>query len=233
MSTMRDRSKNMSRFIKEVIIVSQRKRNIIAPTIVLVCGFLLFFFGTDGFQAFTAETARTNKLLKEQPKFPAVILEDSQERTYSFSKFKGKYVFITFMYTSCEDVCPVLEMNMAQVYQSIPEKYIGDDIVFLSISFDPERDDPDTLKKYRGYFNSDGETWRMARIPDQKELDELLDEFGVIVIPDDYGNFTHNSAFYLVDPDGFLVDVMDYQNVAEAAQTVKTILDAETGGNKQ
>src|SRR5699024_12446086 len=115
---------------------------IIAPTIVLVCGFLLFFFGTDGIQAFTAETARTNKLLKEQPKFPAVILEDSQERTYSFSKFKGKYVFITFMYTSCEDVCPVLEVNMAQVYQSIPEQYVGDGMVILYMSFVSGRDAP-------------------------------------------------------------------------------------------
>src|SRR5699024_7748902 len=181
--------------------MSESKRNAVSITVVLVFGFLLFFFGTDGFQAFTAETARTNKLLKEQPKFPDVTLEDSQARTYSFSEFKGKYVLITFMYTSCEDVCPVLEMNMAQVYQSIPDKYIGEDIMFLSISFDPERDDPATLAKYRGYFNSDGETWRMARITDQEELDALLDEFGVIVIPDDYGNFTHNSAFYLVDPE--------------------------------
>ena len=101
-------------------------------------------------------------------------------------------------------------MNMSQVYDLLPSKYMGEDIVFLSISFDPTRDDPATLDKYKDYFNSDGETWRMARIPDQAELDSLLKAFGVIVIPDDNGNFAHNSAFYLVDKKGNLIDVMDY-----------------------
>lgn len=184
---------------------------------------------TDGFQAFTAETARTKELIEKKPQFPNVTLEDSKEREYSFSEFSGKYVFITFIYTACTDVCPELELNMAQVYERIPEHYIGEDIVFLSISFDPERDTPETLEKYRSYFNSDGETWRMARIPDESELKNLLDEFGVVVIPDDSGNFTHNSAFYLVDPQGTLVEVMDYKKIEEAANKVTAILEKKAG----
>src|SRR5690625_5096792 len=137
---------------------------------------------------------------------------------------------ITFIYTACSDVCPHLEMNLADVYNSIPEQYIGEDIVFLSISFDPTRDDPATLEKYRSIFGSDGETWRMARINDQEQLDSLLKEFGVIVIPDGEGDFSHNSAFYLVDPEGYLVDVMDYMNTEEAANNVQNILDKELGG---
>ncbi|WP_343042421.1 SCO family protein [Ornithinibacillus caprae] len=200
-------------------------RNMVAITIVLAFGVGLFFFGTDGFQAFTAETARTKKLLEEKPQFPNVTLEDSKERVYSFSEFDGKYVFITFIYTACTDVCPQLEMNMNEVYEQIPKEFIGEDIIFLSISFDPEQDDPKTLEKYRGFFGSDGETWRMARIPNQEELDSLLNEFGVIVIPEDDGNFTHNSAFYLVNPDGYLEEVMDYTKIDEAAETVRAILD--------
>ncbi|MFD1361019.1 SCO family protein [Lentibacillus salinarum] len=206
------------------------RHNTIATIVVILFGMTLFFTATDGFTAFTSETARTNDLLEEQPQFPEVTLEDSKERVYPISDFEGDYLFITFMYTSCQDVCPELEMNMRQVYNQLPEKYTGEAITFLSLSFDPERDDPETLTKYRGYFESDGETWRMARIPDQAELDSLLEEFGVIVIPDDYGNFTHNSAFYLVDPDGYLIDVMDYTQPDAAAERVKTILDQEVGG---
>lgn len=203
--------------------------NLLSIIIILVFGFLIFFVSTDGFQAFTAETARTKELIEEKPQFPNVTLEDSKEREYSFSEFSGKYVFITFIYTACTDVCPELELNMAQVYERIPEHYIGEDIVFLSISFDPERDTPETLEKYRSYFNSDGETWRMARIPDESELKNLLDEFGVVVIPDDSGNFTHNSAFYLVDPQGTLVEVMDYKKIEEAANKVTAILEKKAG----
>ncbi|NEX77810.1 SCO family protein [Bacillus thermocopriae] len=209
--------------------VVQKKYTIISLSLVMLFGLILFYIGTDGFTAYTAETARVNKLVKEKPKFPNVTLEDSKERIYSFSEFENKYVFLTFLYTSCTTVCPQLEMNMSKVYELIPKKYLGKEIVFLSISFDPDRDDPGTLEKYRGYFNSDGETWRMARIKDKSELESLLNAFGVIVIPDDNGTFAHNSAFYLVDKQGYLIDVMDYKKTDEAAKKVVRILKKEAG----
>ncbi|TRM11870.1 SCO family protein [Lentibacillus cibarius] len=208
----------------------KNRHNTIAVVVVIVFGFVLFYFGTDGFRAFTAESARTYDILQNKPKFPSVTLEDSKSRTYTFDEFAdGRYVFVTFMYTSCTSVCPELEMNMLQVYEQIPEKYIGEDIVFLSISFDPERDDPKTLTKYRGYFNSDGETWRMARINDREELDSLLDELGVVVIPNDSGDFTHNSAFYLIGRSGHLQEVMDYTLIDEAVTKVNSILSGQEG----
>jgi protein SCO1/2 len=192
---------------------------------VLVFGGVLLFFGTDGFTAYTSETARVNELMEDRPQFPEVTLQDNKAREYSIDEFAGKYVFITFFYTGCSTVCPELERNMAQVYEKLPQKYIGEDIQFLSISFDTERDSPRVLENYRELFESDGETWRMARIPDEAELESLLDRFGVIVIPDEYGNFAHNSAFYLVNPEGKLIDVMDYKKVDEAAEQVTAILE--------
>lgn len=215
--------------VLEVIEMIKDKHHVIAILIVLLFGSVLFYFGTDGFRAFTAETARTNQLIENKPIFPIVNLEDSKERVYPFTEFQGKYVMITFIYTACSGVCPQLEMNLANVYESIPKKYIDEDIVFLSISFDPERDNPATLDRYRTYFGSDGETWRMARITNTEELDNLLKRFGVIVIPDGEGEFTHNSAFYLVNREGVLVDVMDYQEVDEAANKIISILEDEAG----
>lgn len=209
--------------------VNKLNRTTFACIIIIIFGCALFYQGTDGLQAFTAETARVNQLLEDQPAFPNVTFEDSEGRIYPISEFEGKYVFITYIYTACTTVCPQLEMNMAQVYEQIPHEYMGKDIVFLSISFDPARDDPATLKKYRHYFGADGETWRMARIPNETELQSLLDEFGVIVIPDGKGNFAHNSAFYLVDPNGSLIDVMDYREIDQAATKVLSLLESERG----
>jgi protein SCO1/2 len=58
-----------------------------------------------------------------------------------------------------------------------------------------------------------------------------LDRFGVIVIPDEYGNFAHNSAFYLVNPEGRLIEVMDYTLIEEAADQVTKIL--QSGGDER
>ncbi|MBT2643131.1 SCO family protein [Bacillus sp. ISL-41] len=205
----------------------KNRQTLISCIVVLVFGLLLFYTGTDGFTAYTAETARVTKLVEEQPQFPQVTFEDSEGRSYSISEFEGKYVFITFIYTGCTTICIKLEENMSQVYDLLPSEYIGKEIVFLSISFDPGKDDPATLNKYKNLFGSDGETWRMARIPDQDQLDTLLEKFGVIVIPDGNGNFAHNSAFYLVDRQGELVNVMDFTKVNEAADKLKETLEAD------
>lgn len=158
-------------FITGVVNMKKTWHTPFALALVLLFGLSLFYIGTDGFKAYTAETARVNSLIENQPQFPEVTFEDSKGRVYPVSEFDGKYVFITFMYTYCSTVCPILEMNMGQVYSQVPEEYIGEDILFLSISFDPERDDPATLAEYTGHFNADGDTWRMARINDQEELD--------------------------------------------------------------
>ncbi|WP_026905742.1 SCO family protein [Paucisalibacillus globulus] len=210
--------------------MNKNLRNVILICFSIVLSFFLFYFGTNGFQAFTAESARINRLMEEKPIFPDVTLEDSKERVYPFSEFKGKYAMLTFIYTSCTDVCPQLEMNLAEVYNQVPKELLGEEIVFLSVSFDPERDNPTTLEKYQYFFNSDGETWRMARINNQEELDSLLDEFGVIVIPDGEGGFTHNSAFYFVGRDGELLEVMDYKKTEAAAdKVIDTLLNDMEG----
>ncbi|OXS60373.1 SCO family protein [Cohnella sp. CIP 111063] len=203
--------------------------NSLATFAVILFGIALFYWGTDGFTAYTAESARVNRLLDARPTFPQTTFEDSKGRSYSISEFEGKYVFLTFFYSACSTVCVQLEGNMGRVYETIPAERLGREIVFLSVSFDPDRDDPARLEEYRTFFDSDGETWRMARVPDRTELNRLLDEFGVIVIPDESGGFAHNSAFYLVDPAGTLIDVMDYTRPEEAANEVARILDQERG----
>jgi protein SCO1 len=213
--------------------VIKNRHTLVSCILILVFGMGLFYVGTDGFTAYTAETARVTKLIEEQPAFPDVIIEDSEGRTYSISEFEGKYVFITFIYTGCTTICIKLEENMAQVYDLVPDEYLGEEIVFLSISFDPARDDPATLDRYKDLFKSDGETWRMARIPEKTQLDSLLNKFGVIVIPDDSGNFAHNSAFYLVDLQGTLVDVMDFTKVTEAANTLRQYVETDKRGSER
>src|SRR5690625_2747065 len=172
--------------------MDKRNNQWLAIGIVLIFGFGLFYLGTDGFSAFTAETARTNQLLEEQPKLPSVTLEDHNGETYEFSEFQGKYMLMTFIYTACSTVCPQVEMNVKEIYEQIPAQYLGDDLMFLSVSFDPERDTPEILQNYRRNIGSDGDIWRMARISEQKQLEATLKALYIIVIPDGDGEFEYN-----------------------------------------
>ncbi len=207
--------------------MKQHRNQWIATAVVLIFGLIIFYVGTDGFSAYTAETARTNILLDEKPKLPEVTLEDSLGAEYDFDEFTGKYMLMTFIYTACSTVCPELEMNVKEIYEEIPEQYLGDDLMFLSVSFDPERDTPEILDNYRENIGGDGDVWRMARIADETELDKMLDEFDIIVIPDGNGDYAHNVAFYLVDREGYLMDVMDYQDIEGATEKVIDLLNKD------
>jgi protein SCO1/2 len=62
--------------------------NTFACLLVLLFGSALFYIGTDGFTAYTAETARVNQLIEDKPRFPEVMPEDSKGRTYPISEFQ-------------------------------------------------------------------------------------------------------------------------------------------------
>lgn len=131
---------------------------------------------------------------------------------------------MTFIYTNCSTVCPMMEQNMKSVYKNIDMKRYKDDIVFVSLSFDRERDTVDVLERYAGYFDADGETWRMVTPTSDKDLKKILDTYGVIVIPDGDNNFQHNTSFYLIKPDGKLHSVMKFQDIDSTTETVQQAL---------
>ncbi|HEX7058126.1 MAG TPA: SCO family protein [Bacilli bacterium] len=205
-------------------------RQTIAITTILLFGFALFYASTDGFHAYTTKSAVQYELLHSRPHLPAVTLQDGKGREFRLDRFaKGKYVLLSFMYTTCKDVCPAIELNMAKIYRSVPKHYLGKEIEFLSVSFDPARDTPSVLAKYGSAFGSDGETWRMARINDAAELKRVLDQYGVTVIPDGNGEFTHSTSFYLIGKDGRLLQAMNYTKVEETLDAVMNALRGSGG----
>ncbi|MFT4412538.1 SCO family protein [Fredinandcohnia humi] len=199
-------------------------RNSIGIMMSIFVGFAILWIGTDGFQAFTAESARFLTLEREKPSLPSATFIDSDGEKFTVQDVTGKYVLITFMFTSCGDVCPVLERNFAEIYENIPRHVLGKDVVLLSISFDPEKDTPATLKTYSEYFGADGELWKMVTIQDQEQLSKLLESLEVIVIPNEFGGYEHNSAFYLVAPDGRLTNIFDYQSPQSVVEYLDSFL---------
>nr|WP_309098813.1 SCO family protein [Fredinandcohnia onubensis] len=190
----------------------------------LIAGLSLLWIGTDGLRAFTAEKARIIELEREQPKLPSATLIDSNSENFQLQELEGKYTLLTFMYTSCGDICPVLERNFAEIYGNIPNDVLGEEVVLVSISFDPENDSPLVLQSYSNHFGADGEHWKMATIQDEQELQNVLDALEVVVIPNEYGGYEHNSAFYVINPEGKLTNIFDYQTPQVVVEYMDSIL---------
>jgi len=91
--------------------------------------------------------------------FPNVPLISQDGKTLHFydDMLKGKIVIINFIYTECDNVCPLETAKLAQVYKLLGDR-MGKDIFFYSISVDPQRDTPAVLKAYAKKFHA-GAGW--------------------------------------------------------------------------
>ena len=79
-------------------------------------------------------------------------LKDHNNNIFTKKNLKKHEInFIYFGYTTCPTECPVMMSVMRQLF----EKIDTDDIAFYLISFDPEIDTIERLKKYVTAFNDD------------------------------------------------------------------------------
>lgn len=184
-------------------------RSIAATALAVVLGSGLLWWGTDGFEAVTAETARRQAVLRSPRALPAVVLEDQDGRQFGLEAYRGRLLAVEFIYTRCTNLCRSLGMAFRQIRDSMPADVLGREFALLSISFDPRHDDPASLRAYGGSFGADGVHWRLARVRDEAHLDVLLEAFGVVVIPDRLGGYEHNAAIHLIDRAGRLALISD------------------------
>lgn len=90
------------------------------------------------------------------PNLPVVTQDGTALRFYD-DVIKGKIVIISFIYTSCTDICPLTTARMAQVEERLGD-LVGRDIFLISMTVDPETDSPEKLKEYAKRFDA-GPGW--------------------------------------------------------------------------
>src|SRR5215831_870533 len=90
------------------------------------------------------------------PNLPVVTQDGKTVRFYD-DLLKGKIVVINFIYTSCQDICPIATARLAQVEEKLGDK-VGRDFFFISMTVDPEHDTPERLNEYAKAFGA-GTGW--------------------------------------------------------------------------
>lgn len=85
---------------------------------------------------------------------PEVTLIDSAGEPVLFSQISGdaERTVISFIFTSCAGICPMITANMARAVPDL--NALGDDYQILLISVDPEYDTPERLREYARRFNT-------------------------------------------------------------------------------
>ncbi len=128
-------------------------------------------------------------------------LTDQHGQKFQLSDQRGHIVLMLFGYTNCPDVCPLTLAN----YKFIKEKLGGqaDNVRFVFVTVDPERDTQERLKEYVPVFDPQivGLTGSRA------ELEPVWNSYGVYQAREDAGSSAnyvvdHTARTYLIDQDG-------------------------------
>jgi protein SCO1/2 len=146
-------------------------------------------------------------------------LVDDKGQPFSLENLRGHWTLLFFGFTNCPDVCPsalydlnlVSEQLEAQGGENLPDTRV----VFVSV--DPERDTPEKLSEYLGYFNP-GFTGVTGS---QEQLLPMTMQLGIAYEIEDHEagaehyNVYHSVSFLLTDPDGRLYGVFPAPHDAE------------------
>jgi protein SCO1 len=124
---------------------------------------------------------------------PDFSLRDQDGEPVSMRALRGQPVLVTFLYTTCEDTCPL----QAQTARGALDE-LGHDVPTLAIAVDPPRDTPE---RARAFLAEQRATGRIDFVLGSRaELRPLWEGFGVR--PQSVTQ-EHNSRFTLVDSRGF------------------------------
>ena len=143
-------------------------------------------------------------------------LRDQDNNLVHLTTYAGKPILMIFGYTNCPDICPLGLVDFKKVKANLGSH--GDDIQYMFISVDGDRDTPEVLKRYMSAF-------------DDKFIGLTERPFIISVMGAEYGmrfvrriESTSQSAYlmghttdtYLIDAQGRLTKVYPYAAPTDA-----------------
>lgn len=202
-----------------------------ASLLVCAIGIAAIYHGTMGFSVVSTEDGRRLAISQNPRALPDAEIHAPQRGTLSaLMKDDGRIAIVIFIYTSCNSVCSVLGSEFQQLQEEIHKRGLEQHVRLISISFDP-RDTPAVLEKYAQRQHADPSLWRMVGIDHEDERQALLDAFGIVVLPAPMGEFQHNAAFHLVDHQGRLTRIVDFDQPAQALEMAHALARSRASEN--
>jgi protein SCO1/2 len=136
----------------------------------------------------------------------------------------GKVFVVEYFFTTCKNICPVMNENMKKVYERFKDEK---DFLILSHTSDPLTDSVEKLREYAESWGADSKKWifltgtkdslyRQARYsyriddPKNNPLEGQVD-------------FIHSQFFSLVDKKGIVRDIYDGTQSGDVARMMSQI----------
>ena len=107
---------------------------------------------------------------------PPLRLENSLGREISLDRYRGKAVLVTFIYTQCPDVCPLIVGNFRAAQSDLGQR--AKDMQIIAVSADPKGDSPRAVSDF---LRARGMTGRMEYLLGSRpQLEKVWSDWGVV-----------------------------------------------------
>jgi protein SCO1 len=153
------------------------------------------------FFAIATATGTASRLADIGPA-PRTVLLDSSQKPFDLEKLRGKVVLVSFIYTTCNGVCPLTTQALSGAQKKLDEaKLWGKSVEFVSITLDPERDTAQALQTYAKAWGADLPAWHFVT-GKPAEVSEVITGWDMWVKTDAKGVIDHPSRIFLIDQRG-------------------------------
>lgn len=129
-------------------------------------------------------------------------LEDQDGRRFALSSLQGTPLLASMFYTSCDMVCPMIFETVHATLRALPARE-RESVRVLMVSFDPERDRVEVLKKTAQAHGCDAR-WSLARC-DEATARQIAAVLGIQYRRLAGGDYNHSSVVEALDARGRIV----------------------------
>src|SRR5207248_11183967 len=125
---------------------------------------------------------------------PALKLTDSTGKPFDLRDLRGKAVLVTFLYTHCPDVCPLIAGNLHTAVKKLGAR--ASQVQIVAVSTDPRGDTPKTVKHFLAVHQMTG--LMRYLIGSKSQLAALWKPWGIIAHPAkaDPSKVEHSAPIY-------------------------------------
>ena len=147
-----------------------------------------------------APVLQAGTALPEPRAIPEFAFTDAMGRPFGPAQFEGRWSLVFTGFTHCPDVCPTTLALMADLKRRVARE----DLQFVFVSVDPERDTPAAVARYLAHFDPA----LIGATGERAEMERFTAGLGLAQVrnPGANGEYTvdHSTALVLVDPEARL-----------------------------
>ena len=131
---------------------------------------------------------------------PEMTLLDREGRPVALSRYRGKPLLVSFIYTGCFQICPLQTRALDAAVKGLGPLVGAERFNVISVGFNQPFDSPQALRAYAAQHRIQHPNWEFLS-PSREQVRELTQAFGFSWVETPAG-FDHVVGVTVVGPDG-------------------------------